>query len=175
MGWVADGALGHEGWVANVLTDGRVAAGTCSGGVIVRELTADDVAAEREIRRFGSDEVDVVVPWDQVVSWRLMCDCGWTGTQRPAEVAADEPGYRGCDARPDIEAAFEREWATHIAPLTALDDLERLTAKLHDLQARIEDKVRTARAGGASWSQLGQATGISRQGAQQRWGHLAAT
>jgi hypothetical protein len=170
MGWTAEGAPEHEGWIASVLADGRIAAGSCAGGVLVGELIAEDLASEREVHRYPGGDVDVVVPWEQVTTWRLCCGCGWTGSERPAQNAPDEPGYRGCDASPDIEAAFEAEWAAHVAPFTALEDLQQLTAQLHELQARIEDTVRTARSAGASWAQLGRAAGVSKQGAQQRWG-----
>jgi hypothetical protein len=176
MGWIRDGAYDHEGWVANVLADGRVAGGTTSGGVIVHELTGDDVVAGREVRRYeGSDYLDVVIPWDQVVTWRLSCQCGWTGSERPAQVAPNSPGdgYRDYDAFPEIEAEFAREWSAHVEPFVALYDLEQLVDELRSVESRVEDKVQLARQAGASWSQVGRAAGLSKQGAQQRWGHLA--
>lgn len=177
MGWIRDGAYGHEGWVANVLTDGRVAGASTAGGVIVHELTTDDIAAEREVRRYpGSNHVDVVIPWNQVAAWRLTCECGWTGSEQPARVAPDSPsdGRRDCDAFPDIEEAFAREWSAHVEPFAALTELDQLVDELRSVEARINDTVRLARAGGASWSQIGRAVGLSKQGAQQRWGQLLA-
>ena len=177
MGWIRDGAYDHEGWVANVLADGRVAGGSTAGGVIVHELTGDDIVAGREVRRYqGSDYLDVIVPWDQVATWRLTCQCGWTGSERPAQTAPDSPidGYRDYDAFPDIEDAFASEWSAHVAPCVALHDLKQLLAEQRSIESRIEDTVRLARQGGASWSQLGRAAGLSKQGAQQRWGHPAS-
>jgi hypothetical protein len=177
MGWIRDSVYDHEGWVANVLADGRVAGASTGGGVIVHELTADDIAAEREVRRYpNTGHVDVVIPWDQVVTWRLTCECGWTGSERPAQVAPDSPidGYRDYDAFPEIEEAFAREWSAHVAPFAALADLDEMTDQLRDLEQRIAEKVQLARAGGASWTQVGRAAGLSKQGAQQRWGHLVA-
>lgn len=174
MGWLRDGAYEHEGWVANVLEDGRVAGGTTAGGVIVHQLTDEDVAAGREVRRYaGSDYLDVIVSWDQVVTWRLTCQCGWTGSERPAQTTPDSPidGYRDYDAFPEIEDAFAREWSAHVEPFVALYDLERLVDQLRDIEIRIKDKVRSARMAGASWSLVGRATRLSKQGAQQRWGN----
>jgi hypothetical protein len=174
--WIRDGAYDHEGWVANVLADGRVAAATTGGGVIVHELTGDDIVAGREVRRYeGSDYLDVIVPWDQVVTWRLTCQCGWAGSERPAQVAPVLPDrrLRDYDAFPEIEDAFAAEWSAHIEPFAALHDLEQLLDELRDLETRIEDKVQLARRSGASWSEVGRAAGLSRQGAQQRWSHLA--
>jgi hypothetical protein len=171
MGWINEGAYGHEGWVANVLADGRVASGSTGGGVVVHELTAEDVAAGREVRRYpGSDYLDVVVPWDQVVSWRATCECGWTG---PALPAVDEPDYgtRHCPEEVE-EREFLPAWQAHVAPYAALSDLSELTGQLRELEQRIAEKVRLALAGDASWSEIGRAVGLSTQGAQQRWGTL---
>lgn len=168
MGWIKDGAYDHEGWVANVLADGSVAGSSTSGGVIVHELTGDDDVAGREVRRYdGTDHVDIVVAWDQVATWRVTCQCGWTGTERPAVTEA-KYGTRHCPE--DLEDQWAGpEWDAHVAPFAALHELEQLLDQQRDLESGIADKVRLARTGGASWSQVGRAAGLSKQGAQQRW------
>jgi len=171
MGWISHGAAGHEGWFALVLADGRVVAASTTGGVIVHELTGDDVIAGRQVRRYpNTDHVDVVIPWDQVATWRVSCECGWTGAERPAVTEATH----GTRERPEAaeKRAFRAEWTEHVAPFTALTDLTQLLTQLHDVETRIEHTVRLARAGGASWTQVGRTAGLSRQGAQQRWGQL---
>ncbi len=169
MRWTREGAHDHEGWVANVLADGRVSASVTGAGVIVHELTADDVVAEREVRRYdGSDDVDVVIPWDQVATWRVMCQCGWTGEQLPAY---DNPTDRTRDCPEALEdSVFAPAWDAHVAPHVALHDVEQLSEQLRELEQRIADRVQLAKAGGASWTQVGRAAGLSKQGAQQRWG-----
>lgn len=171
MGWIRDGAYDHEGWVANVLADGRVSASTTSGGVIVHELTGDDVVAGYEVRRYpNTDHVDVVVPWEKVAAWRVTCECGWTGSERPA-VTETKHGTRDCpESLEDSWAA--PEWGAHVAPFAALTDLEQLVDQHRDVESRIIDAVRLARAGGASWAQVGRAAGLSKQGAQQRWSQV---
>lgn len=173
MGWIRDGAYDHEGWVANVLADGRVTSSGTGGGVIVHELTADDITAEREVRRYpNTSHVDVVVPWDQVATWRVTCECGWTGEQLPAY---DAPTYRTRDCPENVaDRVFAPAWAAHVEPFVALFDLEQLVDQLRAIETSIDDKVRVARTGGASWAQVGRASGRSKQGAQQRWSHLAA-
>lgn len=178
MGWVRDGAYEHEGWVANVLADGREATAVTGGGVIVHELTGDDVIAGRQVRRYqGSKHLDVIVPWDQVATWSVRCQCGWTGSQQPARTAPGTPpdGYRDHDAIPEVEEAFATEWSAHVEPYVALYDLEQLVDELHTIEHRIDDKVQSARQTGASWSQIGRAAGLTKQGAQQRWNHLTPT
>ncbi len=170
MSWTLEGAEGHEGWVANVLADGRVSGSSTGGGVIVHELTADDVAAGRVVRRYpGSDYVGVVVPWDQVATWRVTCECGWTGEQLPAYTDGKHH-TRDCPA--DVEdRVFAPAWKAHVAPHLALFDLEEMTDQLRSLEQRVVQKVQLARTAGASWTQVGRAAGLSKQGAQQRWGH----
>nr|NLI48868.1 hypothetical protein [Propionibacterium sp.] len=55
---------------------------------------------------------------------------------------------------------------------TALQNLDRAYAELRAAQDRLGDAVLTARSAGATWAQIGDATGMSRQAAHERWGHL---
>lgn len=171
MGWIVDGADEHEGWVANVLEDGRVASASTGGGVIIAPVTPLDEACGYEIRRYpGSELVEVVVPWDQVALWRVSCQCGWTGRERAA-VADAKYSSRACPE--DLEdRVFVPEWRAHVAPYAALFELGELTEQLHTLEGQVEEKVQMARTAGASWAQIGRQAGLSKQGAQQRWGHL---
>lgn len=70
------------------------------------------------------------------------------------------------------DRVFYPEWKAHVGPFEALYELEGLVDDLQRLDSRIEDTVRLARSGGASWIQVGRAARLSRQGAQQRWAHL---
>jgi len=54
----------------------------------------------------------------------------------------------------------------------AVKALARACRSVREAQARLEQSVRDARAAGATWSQIGDATGMSRQSAHERWGHL---
>lgn len=45
---------------------------------------------------------------------------------------------------------------------------------LEQAEAQVAQAVAAARAAGASWSQVGDAVGVSRQGAQQRWGNVVS-
>jgi hypothetical protein len=53
------------------------------------------------------------------------------------------------------------------AELTRLIDAARAVA---DADHELTEAARAARSGGASWSQIGDAVGLTRQAAQQRWG-----
>jgi hypothetical protein len=63
---------------------------------------------------------------------------------------------------------------THIArPLPGAQLARLVDAALAVAQAETElaDAASAARAAGASWSQIGDAVGLTRQAAQQRWGN----
>ena len=152
MSWSSEKAPAHEGWVANVLADGRIGSGTNAQGVFIQSV----------------DGTDEQVSWDQVVAWRVMCQCGWTGPSLPA--ATDpEYGYRDC---PDdiTDTVMLPAWEHHVAPYEAIDKLSTASAELAQLTRRVAELVDLARSGGVSWSEIGRATGLTRQGAQQRWG-----
>lgn len=59
----------------------------------------------------------------------------------------------------------------HIESVTALARLRMLAAEQRRAEARIGAAVRSAREGGMSWAQIGTALGVTKQAAQQRWGH----
>jgi len=50
-------------------------------------------------------------------------------------------------------------------------ELGRLIAAAHAAVDADSELARAARQAGASWTQIGDAVGLTRQAAQQRWGH----
>lgn len=57
-------------------------------------------------------------------------------------------------------------------PVDGLDAARQLREAADELEAAA---VRSARAGGVSWSRIGKVYGTSKQGAQQRFGKVKAT
>lgn len=154
MGWQSE-VPSHEGWIANVLADGRMSSASYSGGVIIFGALAADGREER-------------LPWDEVVAWRVMCECGWTGPSRPAFADA-ESGHRDCAE--DIEdTVMLPAWEEHVAPYEAIRKLESVSAEIARLTRLAEELVDVARSGKISWAEIGRVTNLSKQGAQQRWG-----
>lgn len=151
MGWVHDGLEGHEGDVVNVLLDGRI-------------VGTEDVTFSSDL---AADNPAGAVTWGQVACWRGICSCGWSGIEISA--VSDDHGVRRCPEHVE-DQVFATDWSGHIAPLVAVADLKSLRNQVAELQARIDVTARTARDRGATWTQIGDALGLTKQGAQQRFG-----
>ena len=81
-------------------------------------------------------------------------------------------------ARPVVEndayAAFARRILRTNARRIATGDIESLTLMTRladDIEVAIRDAVTGLRASGYSWAEIGTRLGVTRQAAQQRWGH----
>lgn len=56
---------------------------------------------------------------------------------------------------------------------TTLDEIARTTMRIRDLENRLPHLIMQARDQDASWHLIGDALGITAQGAQQRWKDLS--
>jgi hypothetical protein len=76
----------------------------------------------------------------------------------------------------DEYAAFARRVIAAYSRRVALGDIEALTLMVilaDDLDEGIRQAVTGLRESGYSWAEIGSRLGITRQAAQQRWGHSA--
>ncbi len=101
------------------------------------------------------------------VGWRAECSCGWSG-----------PTYdsRGPNTpNQNQEGRIMSDWEAHARPL--LVDLEvrsglgNLTRAATEANTRLRQGVSQYKAQGATWEQIGDALGISRQTAWDRYGN----
>lgn len=60
-----------------------------------------------------------------------------------------------------------------IALRGALKEAAKAVERVRASESRLDETVAAARAAGATWMQIGEATGMSRQSAHERWGHIA--
>lgn len=147
----------HEGWVALLFADGERASGTSGRGVIV---WPDDDIKREEIR-----------PFADVIAWQPQCECGWRGVRRLLADERDENIDRKYNEPTEArEDELMAEWERHIAPEVRTARVSDLADRLADVQHDLSAAVAEARAAGASWGDLGRALGMTRQGAQQRYG-----
>ena len=172
MGWIIDvpGAEVHEGHVAMLGPDGRGSGGSSGEGVLFSNPRWS----------WGSNEpVDIVVPWSEIIGWRVQCECGWRGTTWSREDArTDDPTEE--DVFPEhmllpdgrtLEAAGHTEWKQHVQPLGAAAAVRSAAAAVRDAETALAEAVAAARTANppATWEQIGRAAGISRQSAHERW------
>jgi len=168
----------HEGVTHHLFGDGSYGS-SWSGGPIA-EHTADGTPiplAEQRTRDYA-----------EVVGWRAICICTerhesrgrerWRGPLWTRVATLDE---QDLDARrihcgdpygldEESEDLIYVDWDIHVGPAT--DELYAVglaADEVADAQARLTEAVRAAREAGASWTDIGRATGMSRQSAHERW------
>jgi hypothetical protein len=101
---------------------------------------------------------------------------------RLAIQATSRPPEAATQTRPTVISEPAGASAVSATPLphlppsgrsTVIDQLKRLVERQRELHAEIEDEVRGLLEQGQSWTVVADAMGISRQGARQRYRHLA--
>lgn len=183
MGWTTDDGC-HEGFLELVLADGTRTSSTNSLGpfVMLRDETG---------RYNGEDDQRSD---DEVVAWQLRCDhytesgaatsrACWDGPtwQRVVAPALEDLANGRIYARPgqatdagdreDVDRFVRTVWETkHAAPQEDLATARRLREEIAAKSDELTRTVARLRAAGQSWEKIGQATGMARQSAQQRWG-----
>jgi hypothetical protein len=174
MGWQTDDGK-HEGWDAAEFPDGRFSVGSADGGAMVRfigpDLDADKVLA--------NDLGRGVLDGRTAIGWRGLCECGWRGPlwrkvtdpgqQDLAAHKVHDPATSGTGWAPDgIEDAIWQEWSGHLPP-QSLADVREAAETLRRTQARLDEAVQRARGDSRSWADIGDAAGVTRQSAHERW------
>lgn len=166
MGWVTNEGT-HEGYVGAEVPDGRLAATYSSAGVEVWNPETNT------FDKFANDDV---------VAWVVTCEeCGWRGSRwervtdhEQADWDANRvyvsPEEHMGWAPESVDEAGHQEWEQHLRPVLALDELGKAAREAGAARRRLDLAVVDARDSGASWADVGRATGMSRQSAHQRWG-----
>lgn len=180
MSWISDDNL-HEGYFSPILVDGAESSGSNAAGPLVMIRDSDGTYTGQDDQR--SD--------DDVVGWLLKCNCTtddgyttWTGDRwsRVPTPAQDDPtlgrvylapGDSSSDVmeRSDIAAVGRARWLSqHVTPHEALGEIRTARMEMSVARQRLDVAARLARAAGQSWAAIGEAAGMSRQSAQERWG-----
>jgi hypothetical protein len=154
----------HEGWDAAVFPGGQVSVGWAAGkGVMVRVPGPDGKLSYE-------GEPGIIADASTATGWQARCECGWAGPLHPAAPGqattyADPPGELG--------ETIWQDWKAHL-PSPALAEISALTAQIAELTGRLAVKVAQARAAGETWAAIGDAAGMTRQSAHERWGKSVA-
>jgi hypothetical protein len=157
MGWC--GPDEHEGWVQMRLQGAKYASGTSTGAGVYAEGYG-----------YIAGEIDPAFlrPWSDVTGWRMACECGWRG--RVTYPVPDDGRKYPDPTEDEEETLLLPSWQAHVAPFRAVEKLADLADEARSLDDRLTAAVRLARSAGASWSTIGHELGMTKQGAQQRYG-----
>ena len=72
------------------------------------------------------------------------------------------------DVPAHVDEQIYQEWLSHL-PSPSLADVRAAAGDVHKAEARLNEAVQRARAAGSSWADVGDAAGITRQSAHERW------
>lgn len=164
----------HEGWAAAEFPDGRVSTAQAADGLIVQ--TPEDAVSAASLA--GAD----VVNGRSAVGWRGLCSCGWRGPLHrrvPAASAADPARRLVYWASPTAWAepagstsdAIHQEWKAHL-PSPTIVGVKAAAAAARKADDALDEAVLRARLDGATWAAIGDAAGMTRQSANERWKRL---
>ncbi|MFC8314222.1 hypothetical protein ACFUEJ_11435 [Gordonia sp. NPDC057258] len=181
MGWMheRDTHL-HEAALVAVFEDGTKSHGSTMVDGVDYELV--------EPARRGEDGLR---PSAEIVGWLLSCDCAnrsssevstWAYPVQWARVPSasleDLARHRvfapdtdvHADERPEVAEAARAVWQRdHLDPIDVDDEIRAAVDARRNADALLDAAVAKARRLGRSWADIGAATGMTRQSANERW------
>lgn len=182
MGWMheSDTHL-HEAALVAVFEDGAESLGSTMVDGVDYEVVETGRHPDEDRRR----------PSAEIVGWRLSCKCArrsgsevstWTDpiqwTRVPSASLEDLARHRmfasdtdlDVNVRPEVAAAAQAVWRReHLDPINADDEIRAAIYARRDADALLDAAVAKARRLGRSWADIGAATGMTRQSANERW------
>jgi len=160
----------HEGSASAEFPDGRISVGSTAEGVLVQTLAGAYSSA--------TPWAPEVVDGHTAIGWRGTCSCGWTAPlwrRVPSVADADlarrlvhaDPGLYG-DVPMDVEECIRGEWEAHL-PHETLAEVSAAAEAARQANGRLNDAVASARAARQTWAAIGDAAGMTKQSANERW------
>ncbi|HEY3561806.1 MAG TPA: hypothetical protein VGL05_30280 [Kribbella sp.] len=175
MAWESEDSR-HEGYIEYVFADGFAGSGWSVDGVMV--TTNPDGSPIPYGDRPASR------PPAGIVGWRVACNCdgrrgawrgelwsrGETSDVKRRILAVPDDQVDDIDGLPAGRLLHD-QWVRHLGPAFAeLVDVRAAAAAVELARDGLNAAVAAARAAGASWEAVGDAAGITRQSAHERWG-----
>ncbi len=80
----------------------------------------------------------------------------------------------GGSVPPEVEETCHAEWLGSIRQEHRIEAVRQAAAASRTAERSLSEAVKSVRARGHSWAEIGEAVGISRQSAHERWRELAA-
>lgn len=180
MGWIHDDGR-HEMHLAPAFADGSLSSGSNAAGArIMNAPDGSPLVAEQWHTR----------PDEEVTGWVVCCthysDSGYSSTterlatwERVATPEDEQPEagrfYAAdeaidLDARADVEELMLKVWHSHLEPVNARTAIAEAAQVVTRATRALDQAVETGRTAGLTWAEIGQAAGIARQSAHERWG-----
>ena len=185
MGWITDDGV-HEGYLVPEFADGERGIGITGGGVAADRIIVETIWSSPP----GDAEAHHRTrPSAEVIGWRVVCGCAgksgpWASselfTRAPTKALEDLPTKRvhADDAevldiphRLEVDTTVRHLWRDqHLgAAYEELMELQNAAQAVESATSALSTAAQRARQAGATWEQIGNATGTTRQSAHERW------
>jgi hypothetical protein len=125
-----------------------------------------------DARRVENPDYQREILWnwqDAVVGWRAQCTaCPWYLGKVLERSIRTSPG-----AVPPSSAmeSLQAEWNAHVLHRVPELKLHEASLAVNKAVSALHARVSEARINGISWARIGDAVGVSRQAAHERWGN----
>ncbi|MGW8812991.1 hypothetical protein [Gordonia terrae] len=182
MGWMHESDTpSHEAALVAVFADGAESHGSTMVDGVDYEIVETGRHPDQDRRR----------PSAEIIGWLLRCQCdrssssdgsAWTDpvqwTRVPSASLEDLTRHQvfapdtdlDINVRPEVAAAAQAVWRReHLDPIDIDDEIRSAVAARRDADALLDAAVAKARSVGRSWADIGAATGMTRQSANERW------
>ena len=182
MGWVHESATHlHEAALVPFFEDGAESHGSTMVDGVDYEIVGTGRHPGEDRRR----------PSAEIVGWLLSCNCArqtssdvstWTDpvqwTRVPSASLEDLARHQvfapdidlDVNVRPEVAAAAQAVWRReHLDSIDIDDEIRAAVEARRDADALLDAAVAKARRLGRSWADIGAATGMTRQSANERW------
>jgi len=182
MGWIHESSTHlHEAALVPFFEDGTVSHGSIMTDGVDYEIVETGRRPDDDRRR----------PSAEIVGWLLRCDCArrsspevstWTDpvqwSRVPSSSLEDLTSHRvfapdtdlDVNVRPEVAEAARAVWrGEHLDPIDVDDEIRAAADARRNADAQLDAAVAKARRLGRSWADIGAATGMTRQSANERW------